>query len=66
MGQDNSTTGLKVVGGIVGFLIPLVGLILFFVWKKNKPSAAKVALIAAVIGFVLNIIIMATNGTFTG
>jgi hypothetical protein len=64
MGQDSSTTVLKVVGGIAGFLFPLIGLILFAVWRKNKPSAAKIAGIAAIVGFVANIIIMALTGGF--
>ncbi len=62
MGQDTSTTGLKVLGGILGFLFPIVGLILFFVWRKNKPSAAKVSIIAAAISFVLGIIMYTVGG----
>lgn len=38
--------------GILGFFVPIVGLILFFVWKKDKPKRAK----AAIIGFVIYII----------
>ncbi|MBP3255448.1 MAG: hypothetical protein J6M60_07360 [Clostridia bacterium] len=40
------------VWGILGFFIPLAGLILFFVWKKDKPQRAK----AAIIGFIIYII----------
>ncbi len=43
--------------GILGFFIPIVGLILFFVWRNNKPKSAKVAIIGAAIGFVVNLII---------
>ena len=64
MEQDTSTTALKAVGAIAGFLFPLIGLILFIVWRKNKPSAARIAGIAAIIGFVLNIIVMAMTGGF--
>ena len=64
MNQDTSTTGLKVLGGILGFIIPLVGIILFFVWRKNKRSAANVAIIAAGISIIINVIYMATSGMF--
>ena len=64
MGQDASTTANKVVGGIVGFIFPIIGLILFFVWRKNKPSAAKVSIIAAAISFVINLIVVGMGGAF--
>lgn len=50
--------------GLLGFLIPLVGLILFLVWKTEKPKASKSAGIGALIGsagvvlFVVIIIIL--------
>ncbi len=37
--------------GLLGFCIPLVGLILFFVWKDEKPKTAK----ALIIGFGINV-----------
>ena len=61
MGGDTSTTATKVIGAIAGLIIPLVGLILFLVWRKTKPAAAKCAGIGAIIGFVLNVILMATG-----
>jgi hypothetical protein len=42
--------------GILSFFIPLVGLILFLVWHKEKPRKAKSAGIGALIGMVANII----------
>lgn len=42
--------------GVLGFFIPLVGLILFLVWKDTKPNSAKVAGIGAIIGVVLGIL----------
>ena len=47
--------------GILGFFIPLVGWILFFIWKNSKPQTAKVAGIGGVIGFIVNFIIYASN-----
>lgn len=37
--QDDGSVGW----GILGFFIPLVGLILFLVWKNEKPKSAKAA-----------------------
>ena len=36
--------------------IPLVGIILFFVWKKEKPVAAKSALIFGLIPIILGLL----------
>ena len=45
--DDKSSVGF----GILSFFIPLIGFILFFVWKKQKPRKAKSCLIGAAIGF---------------
>ncbi len=37
--------------GLLGFCIPIVGLILFFVWKNEKPNTAK----ALITGFAVNV-----------
>jgi drug/metabolite transporter (DMT)-like permease len=42
--------------GCLGFFIPLVGLILYLVWKNEKPNTAKAAGIGALIGFILTVI----------
>ena len=42
--------------GLLGCCIPLVGLILFLVWKDNKPVSSKQAGIGAAIGFGLNLL----------
>lgn len=43
--------------GLLGFCIPIVGLVLWLVWKNDKPITAKVAgkgaLISVCIGIVL-------------
>ena len=46
---------------ILGFFIPLVGIILYFVWKATKPKSANMAGIGALIGMVLNIILYSTG-----
>ena len=42
--------------GVLGFFFPLIGLILFCVWKNDKPTTAKHCGIGALIGFVLGLI----------
>lgn len=54
--QQNPNDKGGCLWGGVGFLVPLVGLILYFVWKKEKPNTAKALLIGAIIGFALSII----------
>jgi hypothetical protein len=39
--------------GILGWFVPIVGLILFFVWNNTKPKSAKAALIGALIYWLL-------------
>ncbi len=43
--------------GVLGFLIPLVGLILYCVWKQDKPMRANSAGKGALFGFLFNIVI---------
>lgn len=45
--------------GILGCCFPLIGLILFLVWKDDKPRSAKSAGIGAIIGVVLFVVITA-------
>ena len=56
--------GSKFGWGVLGFFFPVVGLILFLVWLKNKKKASKAAGIGALIGFILSIIL--TVGFFVG
>ena len=42
--------------GVLGCCIPLVGLILFLVWKDTKPNSAKAAGMGALISVVLSFI----------
>lgn len=50
--------GARFGWGLLGFLIPLVGFILFLAWKKDYRKKAKSAGIGALIGFILHIIIV--------
>ena len=41
--------------GLLGCCIPLVGLILFLVWKDNKPKTAKAAGIGALVSVIATV-----------
>jgi len=60
--EDNGGFGWS----ILGFLVPLVGLILYLVWKDEKPKCAKAigkgALISTIIGVVIYILMMLLIG----
>ena len=55
--------------GLLGCCIPLVGLILFLVWKDTKPNTAKAAGIGALVSVGISIvyyILMMVIGIFAG
>lgn len=42
--------------GLLGCCIPIVGLVLFLVWKDTKPQTAKSAGIGAIVGVALAVL----------
>ena len=42
--------------GVLGCCIPIVGLILFLVWKDTKPKTAKAAGIGALVSTILGVV----------
>ncbi len=52
----------SIAWGILGFLIPIVGFILFFAWNGSRPGDAKTAGTGALIGFVINLISLMLRG----
>ena len=42
--------------GLLGCCIPIVGLILFLVWKDNKPKSAKAAGIGALVSVGISVV----------
>ncbi len=42
---------------VLGFLIPIVGWVLYFCWKNTKPGNAKMAGIGGIAGFCFNLIV---------
>lgn len=51
--EDNSNLGFA----ILGFFIPIVGLILFLIYEEKKPKRAKSAGKGALIGFITEIVL---------
>ena len=43
--------------GLLGWCVPIVGLILFLVWKDTKPKTAKAAGIGALVSVILGVVI---------
>ncbi|MFA7561173.1 MAG: zinc-ribbon domain-containing protein [Candidatus Izemoplasmatales bacterium] len=41
---------------LLGFCVPIVGLILYLIWKQERPRDAKAAGVGAIIGFAIGII----------
>lgn len=52
--------------GLLGCCIPIVGLILFLVWKDTKPKTAKAAGIGALVCVVLAVIYYIIMFVFVG
>lgn len=42
--------------GLLGFCIPVVGLILFLIWKDQKPKTAKAAGIGALVSVIVYVV----------
>ena len=43
--------------GALGCCVPVAGLILYLIWKSEKPNSAKAAGIGALIGFGVNLLV---------
>lgn len=41
--------------GILGFFFPLVGWILYYVWRNSQPANARLAGIGGIVGFVVSL-----------
>ena len=56
MNVSNNNDNGGILWGLLGCCIPIVGLILFLVWKDTKPKTAKAAGIGALVCVVLAVI----------
>lgn len=43
--------------GVLGFFFPIIGLVLFLTWKKDRPKSSKAAGIGALISVILNLVL---------
>ncbi len=50
---ENTPEKGNICFGFLGFCIPIIGLILFLVWNKDRPKDAKYAGIGALIGVIV-------------
>lgn len=57
MNETTQKQGKSFGWGILGFFFPLVGLILFFVFKNKKQGASKASGLGALIGCILQVLI---------
>jgi len=48
----------SIIWGIIGFLVPIVGIIIWAVWHDEKPNNARVAIIGALISIILTFVIV--------
>lgn len=56
--NDNTSEDTLNIGlNILSLFFPLVGIILYFTWKKDTPKKAKGVLTFALIGWAINIIL---------
>lgn len=55
--MENNNDNGGFLWGLLGCCIPVVGLILFLVWKDQKPRTAKAAGIGALISVILLVIV---------
>ncbi len=42
---------------VLGFFIPIVGFILWIIWRESRPKASSAALKGAIIGAVVNLVV---------
>ncbi len=54
LGNQNDTGGFGYT--LLGCCLPIVGLILYLVWKNDKPNSAKSSLKGFIIGMILSVL----------
>ena len=45
------------MGAILGFVVPIVGLILYLIWAQTRPKSAKMVGLGALVGFIFSIVV---------
>ena len=56
--QNNVSTTPSILWGIIGFLVPIAGLVLYIVWSKTSPNQAKAAGLGALISVIVSVLAM--------
>lgn len=57
--SDKKVDGIAIGRGILGFIFPIVGIILMFAWLHYKPKASSAADVGALIGIIVALILSA-------
>ena len=58
--------GSKAGWGVLSFFFPIVGLILFLIWKEQRPATASVCGKCALAGFIVSIVTSIISGVVSG
>lgn len=51
--NNETSTGTKIICALVGLIFPIIGAILYYVFKKSNPDLSKICNICSWIGFIL-------------
>ena len=43
--------------GFLSFFVPMLGLILFALWREEKPRGSKICGLSALVGFIISIVV---------
>lgn len=55
--QENTQDDGSIGWGVLGFFVPIVGLILFLLWRTERPKSAKAAGLGALISVIINFVV---------
>lgn len=64
--EVKESSGSSFAWGILGFFVPLAGLILYLVWKQERPNDAKAAGIGALTWLIVYIVLIILVFVFAG
>ncbi len=54
---ENSNDNGSIAWGILGFLVPIAGIIIYFIMKKDNPKNSKMAIRGSLINLCLNFVL---------
>lgn len=63
---DNNNDNGSFGWAVLGFLFPLIGLILWAVWRGSRPGDAHKSIVGAIVGFVVSILFGVLYGVLMG